>query len=296
MNPWLHAFRLRTLPLAVSSIVVGSALGYFYDGFRPWVMVAALLTAVLLQILSNLANDLGDHEHGTDNADRIGPERAVQSGAITPALMKRAVFICGGLSFASGLWLIFTAFGFTLTTLVFLLIGIAAIAAAVRYTYGKNPYGYAGYGDVAVFVFFGLVGVLGTAYAHMGTFEPMLLLPAIAFGLLSAAVLNVNNMRDIKNDAAMGKRTLVVRIGLLQAKMYQWAICCTAFAALSTFSLIEDVMPWWAFILAAIFGVTVAILVKLFKSRPSEMDPYLKRLALLTFGTALTFSASLWLS
>ncbi|HMC97643.1 MAG TPA: 1,4-dihydroxy-2-naphthoate octaprenyltransferase, partial [Flavobacteriales bacterium] len=213
MNPWLQAFRLRTLPLAVSSIVVGSALGYFYGAFHPLVMVAALLTAVLLQILSNLANDLGDHEHGTDNDQRVGPERAVQSGAISPAAMKRAMVLCGVLAFASGLWLIFTAFGFTFTTLVFLLIGLAAIGAAVKYTYGKNPYGYAGYGDIAVFVFFGIVGVMGTEYAHTRSFEPMLLLPATTFGLLSAAVLNVNNMRDIKNDARMGKRTLVVRIG-----------------------------------------------------------------------------------
>ena len=296
MNPWLQAFRLRTLPLAVSSIVVGSALGYFYGAFHPLVMVAALLTAVLLQILSNLANDLGDHEHGTDNDQRVGPERAVQSGAISPAAMKRAMVLCGVLAFASGLWLIFTAFGFTFTTLVFLLIGLAAIGAAVKYTYGKNPYGYAGYGDIAVFVFFGIVGVMGTEYAHTRSFEPMLLLPATTFGLLSAAVLNVNNMRDIKNDARMGKRTLVVRIGLQQAKIYQLVICGVAFASLTVFSLVEEVMPWWVMLLALLISAAAAILAKLYKSRSSRMDPYLKRLALLTFITALTFSASLWLS
>ena len=296
MNPWLQAFRLRTLPLAVSSIVVGSALGYFYGAFRPWVMVAALLTAVLLQVLSNLANDLGDHEHGTDNAHRVGPERAVQSGAIPPAAMKRAMMLCGALTFASGLWLIMVAFGLTLTSVVFLLIGLCAIGAAIKYTYGKNPYGYAGFGDVAVFVFFGLVGVVGTAYAHTGSFEPFLLLPATTFGLLSAAVLNVNNMRDIKNDARMGKRTLVVRIGLQHAKVYQLVICGSAFASLTVFSLIEAVIPWWAIVLAVLMCATAAVLAKLHKSRSSRMDPYLKRLALLTFITALTFSASLWLS
>ncbi|MEO8590462.1 MAG: 1,4-dihydroxy-2-naphthoate octaprenyltransferase [Flavobacteriales bacterium] len=293
---WVQAFRLRTLPLAVSSIIVGSALGYFYGAFHPWVMVAALLTAVLLQILSNLANDLGDHQHGTDNDQRIGPDRAVQSGAISPTAMKRAMVLCGVLAFCSGLWLILTAFGHTLTTVLFLLIGLAAIGAAVKYTYGRNPYGYAGYGDIAVFVFFGLVGVIGTAYSHTLSFHPMELLPATTFGLLSAAVLNVNNMRDIKNDARMGKRTLVVRIGLEQAKVYQLVICGVAFTSLTVFSLVEDVMPWWAMVLALLISAAAAILAKLHRSRSSRMDPYLKRLALLTFITAITFSASLWLS
>lgn len=296
MKAWLQAFRLRTLPLAVSSIVVGSALGYFYGHFQPLVMVAALLTAVLLQVLSNLSNDLGDHEHGTDNEQRVGPMRAVQSGAIPPKTMKRAMLICGTLAFLSGLWLIVLAFGFTLQTLIFLLIGLAAIGAAVKYTYGKNPYGYAGYGDIAVFVFFGLVGVIGTTFAHTRNFEPLVILPAITFGLLSAAVLNVNNMRDIDNDARMGKRTLVVRIGLKQAKLYQWVICCLAFIVLATFSIYEEVMPWWLIVLTALFWIMVWLLRRLYNSRSSRMDPYLKRIALLTFITALTFSASLWLS
>ncbi|MDX9751254.1 MAG: 1,4-dihydroxy-2-naphthoate octaprenyltransferase, partial [Flavobacteriales bacterium] len=163
MKHWLHAFRLRTLPLAASSIIVGSALALLaervnYNGapqFRTAVLVLALLTAVLLQVLSNLANDLGDHQHGTDNAGRVGPQRAVQSGAIAPAQMKRAILICGLLALVSGCALIVVALGFSLTTLAFLLVGLLAIGAAVKYTFGSNPYGYAGLGDVSVFLFFG---------------------------------------------------------------------------------------------------------------------------------------------
>ncbi|TXI79087.1 MAG: 1,4-dihydroxy-2-naphthoate octaprenyltransferase, partial [Flavobacteriales bacterium] len=173
MKHWLHAFRLRTLPLAVSSIIVGSALAYIVDGevmgspgFRRSVLFLALLTAVLLQILSNLANDLGDHQHGTDNNERVGPQRAVQSGIITPAQMKRAMLICGTLAFLSGCALIVIALGLSLRTLAFLLIGLLAIGAAVKYTFGKNPYGYAGLGDISVFLFFGIVGVCGTFYLH----------------------------------------------------------------------------------------------------------------------------------
>ena len=167
MKHWLQAFRLRTLPLAVSSIIVGSALAAIVDpsvmghpGFRGGVFALALTTAILLQVLSNLANDLGDHQHGTDNADRVGPQRSVQSGAITPTQMRRGMFICGLLALISGCALITLALGFTLSTLLFLLLGLLAIGAAVRYTFGSNPYGYAGLGDMSVFLFFGFLSAM----------------------------------------------------------------------------------------------------------------------------------------
>ncbi len=308
MKPWLHAFRLRTLPLAVSSIIVGSALARFADNwrysgpssFRPMVLVLALITAVLLQILSNLANDLGDHQHGTDNKDRVGPPRAVQSGAISPIAMKRAMIICGLLAFISGCALITIALGFSITTLVFLAFGLAAIGAAVKYTFGKNPYGYAGLGDVSVFLFFGIVGVCGTFYLHSSGFHWATLIPAAAFGLLSAGVLNVNNMRDIVNDAAGGKRTLVVRMGSASAKIYHTFLVVTGIACLIAFAGLFYgffVRSWclWLFLLA-LPGFVIHLKRVLTNTEPRLLDPQLKTLAMTTFLTAILFSLGLILA
>lgn len=304
MKHWLQAFRLRTLPLAVSSIVVGSALGYFADiwrysgpsSFKPAVLLLALITAVLLQILSNLANDLGDHEQGTDNADRVGPQRAVQSGMITPAQMKRAMVICGLLAFISGIVLITVALGFTMKTWIFLALGLLAIGAAVKYTFGKNPYGYGGLGDISVFLFFGIVGVAGTFYLHSGGLHWAVLLPATAFGMLSTGVLNVNNMRDIANDAASGKRTLVVRIGSRYAKLYQTGLIVIGLCCLICFSAFIDWSFYqWLFLLAAP-GFIIHLKKVWTTIEPRDLDPQLKVLAMGTFLTALLFSLGLILA
>jgi len=297
MKHWLHAFRLRTLPLAVSSIIVGSALAYIVDGevmgspgFRRSVLFLALLTAVLLQILSNLANDLGDHQHGTDNNERVGPQRAVQSGIITPAQMKRAMLICGTLAFLSGCALIVIALGLSLRTLAFLLIGLLAIGAAVKYTFGKNPYGYAGLGDISVFLFFGIVGVCGTFYLHTTQFAMPVLLPAIGIGLLSTGVLNVNNMRDIMNDEASGKRTLVVRMGPSNARIYHTLLIIGGMLGLVGFALMAD-LGWtmWLFLLTS--PVFLMHLYRVWSTpEPRALDPQLKVLALTTFFTALLFA------
>ena len=302
MKHWLHAFRLRTLPLAVSSIIVGSALAIPYSRisatitFQVEVLVLALLTATLLQVLSNLANDLGDHLHGTDNVDRVGPQRAVQSGAISPAMMKRAMVICGTMAFVSGILLITYALGLRSMTLAFLLLGLTAIGAAVKYTFGRNPYGYAGLGDVSVFLFFGLVGVMGTHYLHARYVEWSHLLPAIAFGMLSTGVLNVNNMRDIQNDAASGKRTLVVRMGSANARIYHTVLVLGGLSCLIAFALM-GAQGWvsWLFLLT-----TPVFLIHLKRvwstSEPRDLDPQLKVLAMGTFLTALLFSLGLILA
>lgn len=296
MKPWLHAFRLRTLPLALSGILVGSALAAYKHHFRWEVLLLALITAVLLQVLSNLANDLGDHEHGTDNVERVGPQRAVQSGAISPAAMKRAMIVCGLFALVAGVALIVSAFGMTVRTLVFLGIGLLAIAAAVKYTYGKAPYGYAGLGDASVLLFFGIVGVCGTFYLHTSTLPWPILLPAIAFGLLAAGVLNTNNMRDRVNDAASGKRTVVVRLGAERAKNYHTALLVTAFLALVVFVAGSTHGPWaWLFMLGFIPIFVHAVRVQA-NTDPGRLDPELKRLALGTLLTAVTFSVGLWLS
>jgi 1,4-dihydroxy-2-naphthoate polyprenyltransferase len=290
MKHWISAFRLRTLPLAVSSILVGSALAHYHGVFQWPVFVLALLTAVLLQILSNLANDLGDHQHGTDNAQRIGPQRAVQSGAISPAAMKRAMILCGVLAFASGCALIVVAFGLSITTLVFLLLGLAAIAAAVKYTFGKNPYGYAGLGDLSVFVFFGLVGVGGTYFAHARVL-PLTVLPgAIAFGMLSTAVLNLNNMRDIENDARSGKRTLAVRLGRSNARVYHYVLLAIggAGALIVAFTHLRPAKAYSMLVWIAVLLLPHAYRVWR-SSDPVQLDPELKRLAIGTFILAIFF-------
>lgn len=303
MKHWLQAFRLRTLPLAVSSILVGSALAYvaeafnYHDNpkFRAPVIVLALITAVLLQILSNLANDLGDHQHGTDNADRVGPERAVQSGAISSPQMKRAMVICGILAFLSGCTLITVALGFTLKTVLFLLLGLLAIGAAVKYTYGRNPYGYAGLGDISVLLFFGIVGVCGTFYLHTREFTPWLLLPASAFGLLSTGVLNLNNMRDIHNDAASGKRTLVVRMGAVNAKVYHTFLVLGGLGALVALAILLQHWQTWLFVLV-VPGFIIHLRRVWSTPEPRALDPQLKVLAMGTFLTALLFSLGLILA
>lgn len=296
MKHWISAFRLRTLPLAVSSILVGSALAHYHGVFQWPVFVLALLTAVLLQILSNLANDLGDHQHGTDNAQRIGPQRAVQSGAISPAAMKRAMILCGVLAFASGCALIVVAFGLSITTLVFLLLGLAAIAAAVKYTFGKNPYGYAGLGDLSVFVFFGLVGVCGTYYLQTGRLQPSILWPSVSLGALAVGVLNLNNMRDIENDARFGKRTLPVRRGLGWASTYHFMLLILSVIGLMNFT-VDDKRSAWQYLFLLIVPVLYFQAVRIKKNTsPRNLDPELRKLALSTFFLSLLFSLGLILA
>ena len=302
MKHWLSAFRLRTLPLAVSSILVGSALAFENSrlvSYGPdWRAVTglALLTAILLQVLSNLANDLGDHQHGTDNKDRVGPQRAVQSGAISPAAMKRAMIICGALALISGCTLITVALGFSITTLVFLAIGLFAIGAAVKYTFGRNPYGYAGLGDLSVFLFFGIVGVCGTFYLHAGSLNDSVILPSVCIGMLSVGVLNLNNMRDIENDRRWGKRTIPVRIGPERARTYHFRLIIGGVGAMVA-ALMDNYHEFFQLIMIL---PLVALLVDAWKVEnirsAKDLDPYLKRLALGTFLTAILFSLGLILA
>jgi 1,4-dihydroxy-2-naphthoate octaprenyltransferase len=209
--------------------------------------------------------------------------------------MKRAMLLCGVLAFGSGVALIISALGLRVTTLVFLLLGLLAIGAAVKYTFGRNPYGYAGLGDVSVFLFFGIVGVMGTHYLHTRTIDWMHLLPAAGFGLLSAGVLNVNNMRDIRNDKASGKITLAVRLGPDAAKSYHGLLIIGGLTCLMLFTALNfRGMPQWGFL------VTTSVLashlrVVLRNHDPAALDPELKRLALATFATAIAFAVGLWL-
>ncbi len=254
IKAWLSAFRLRTLPLAFSSIITGTALAYYHESFNALIFVLALLTTLFLQVLSNLANDFGDSEHGADNDNRIGPERAVQNGSITKKQMKTAIGLCALFSLCSGIALIIegTKQINLKWFLFFLALGIASIVAAIKYTAGKNPYGYKGLGDVFVFIFFGLVGVVGTFVLQLQFINKSLLFeslfPAVAIGCFSAAVLNLNNMRDHQNDQNAGKITLAIRLGFKGSKIYHGLLIITGcisiyiFGYLSHFGLSDFVL------------------------------------------------------
>lgn len=294
---WIEAFRLRTLPLALSSAVLGSFLAYADGQFNPIVFLLAISTTVLLQILSNLANDFGDSMHGTDNKNRLGPVRTVQSGKISKAEMKILIVVFIILSFFSGGLLIFKGIKSANIGLIilFFILGITSIAAAIKYTVGKNPYGYSGFGDLFVFIFFGLVGVCGTYFLHTNQFHFMQLLPAASIGFLSAGVLNLNNMRDIENDAASGKRTLVVRIGSAKAKLYH-----TALIVLSLVLSVIYVIETWQSVYQLMFLLSVFPLgfhlYEVFKNHvPQKLNNQLKVLALTTFFFSVTYSLGIFL-
>ena len=222
IKAWIKALRIRTLPLAVSGIVVGNAVAFYYGAFDALIFKLSLYTALLLQILSNLANDYGDFQKGTDNDNRVGPQRALQSGLIDPKDMKTAMIIIGFFSFICGIWLVYLGLSDAnpMAGLFFLGIGIICIVAAIFYTVGKNAYGYKGLGDIMVFLFFGITAVGGSFYLQYKEILWQVLLPAGAIGFFSAGVLNMNNMRDIVNDEACGKITIPVRLGFAKSKIY----------------------------------------------------------------------------
>jgi 1,4-dihydroxy-2-naphthoate octaprenyltransferase len=291
---WLEALRLRTLPLALASTGMGNFLAAGYGIFQWKTCVFTLLTAVLLQILSNLANDYGDYKSGADNANRIGPQRGLQSGAITITKMRNTIIFVALLTLISGCILLYLSIGISIGFLVFFILGLLCIVAAIKYTIGKNPYGYSGLGDVAVFVFFGIIGVGGTFYLHAHYFRPDILLPACTLGFLSAGVLNVNNMRDINNDAASGKNTIVVRMGLSKAKIYHVVLIVLGIGSLKLFTLLNETSLWqWLFLIA-----TPLFLIHLFnviRSNSEGMDKYLKQLAISTLLLVLCFGISICL-
>ena len=222
---WLQAARLRTLPLACAAVLLGSGLAADAGRFRSSVFVLCLLTAIGLQILSNLANDYGDAVSGADNEERVGPQRTVVSGLITKEQMQRAMLLVAGITIVCGLSLLWTAFsGDWLAILTFVGFGALSLIAAVTYTVGSRPYGYRGLGDLSVFLFFGLLGVMGTYYLFTHQLDLMLILPAAGCGFLATAVLNINNIRDMDTDIATGKRTFAARIGRKRARLYHWVL------------------------------------------------------------------------
>lgn len=287
---WLSAARPRTLPLALSSIWLGSFLAAFYGDFSWGVVIWASITTIFLQILSNLANDYGDSIHGADSAHRQGPQRAVQAGLITARAMRTGMIVSGLLSLVSGIYLLYTSVGFVREVFFFFFgLGLLAIAAAVTYTSGSRPYGYAGLGDISVFIFFGLVGVLGTFYLHAEWLRWELVLPAVASGLFSTAVLNLNNIRDISSDKLAGKLSIPVRIGLQRAVQYHAFLLAGGVLAAIAFALLEYQSPWqFLFLLSTPLFLKNLRAVQQYKEA-AALDPYLKQMALSTLLFVLLF-------
>lgn len=289
---WLHAVRLRTLPLALASIFAGSFLAAWKDSFRWEILLLASFTTIFLQILSNLSNDYGDTVHGADSEERQGPVRAVQSGLISLAEMKRAMYLFGFLSLISGLLLLYFALQHWTLFAVFLGLGLAAIWASISYTSGKKPYGYAGLGDISVFIFFGLLGVLGTFFLHTLSFEPITLLIGISIGLFSTAVLNINNIRDIESDKKAGKKSIPVRIGRKAAVRYNWVLLSGGYFCLISFAIISNEILSLAATLAWPLMLNVGFGVQNAKSSVLT-DPYLKKMALSTLLWVILFGIGL---
>jgi 1,4-dihydroxy-2-naphthoate octaprenyltransferase len=248
---------------------------------------------MLLQVLSNLANDYGDFKNGADNQNRIGPSRAVQSGLISPSAMRKAVIYLSIAAFFSGIGLLVSARNIITQQHFFMLIGlgIVAIAAALFYTAGKRPYGYAGLGDISVFLFFGLLGVIGNFFLQVGFLRLNIFLPAFAFGAFSVMVLNLNNMRDIQNDANAGKKTIPVRIGAVKAKIYHMGLFVVATVALIIYS-IESYRFSYVWVWPLISLIFVPDLIKIARiSEPALFDPFLKKTAIKTFLLSLVIFA-----
>lgn len=304
MKHWIEAARLRTLPLSVSGIIVGSIYALAHptadiltptEVFNWKIFGFAILTTLGLQVLSNFANDYGDGVKGTDNANRVGPMRAIQSGVITPAQMKRAIIITSLLTLLSAMLLIYYAFADTnlFYSLFFLILGIVAIASAIRYTVGSSAYGYKGFGDIFVFVFFGLVSTLGVNFLYSQELDFELFLPAAAIGLLSVGVLNLNNMRDEDSDKAVGKNTLVVKMGAANAKKYHFALVITAMLLVLIFAIISDFQIDQYLFLLAYFPLTKH-LINVYKNQEKRaLDPELKKLALSTFALSILLALSM---
>ncbi|MET0760524.1 MAG: 1,4-dihydroxy-2-naphthoate octaprenyltransferase [Flavobacterium sp.] len=295
MKHWIEAARLRTLPLSVSGIILGSFYAMSQAMFNWKIVIFALTTTLGLQILSNFANDYGDGIKGTDNEDRVGPKRAIQSGTITPQAMKQAMIITSVLTLLSAVLLIYFSFKeqYLLYSFIFLFLGILAIASAIRYTVGKSAYGYNGYGDVFVFVFFGLVSTLGIYFMFSKQIDWLLVLPATAIGFLSVGVLNLNNMRDEASDKKAGKNTIVVKIGGAKAKIYHYFLVVSAMILVLVFAFLMD-FHFDQYIFVVAYFPLMSHLITVYKNKvPKALDPELKKLAISTF--LLSFLLSLCL-
>jgi len=286
MKNWLSAARPRTLPLSLSSILMGSFLAASVGQFNWLIFAFCCLTTIALQVLSNFANDYGDTQNGADLAGRVGPQRAVQSGAITPKQMLNGIIVLAIVCLIFGISLLYFAFKDASTDefLGFLGLGLLCMLAAYTYTAGKKPYGYAGLGDISVLIFFGLVGVLGSNYLYTKTFDWLNLLPALSCGFFATGVLNINNIRDIESDTRAGKKTIPARLGRETAIRYHWFLLIAGMASILLFSVLKEqyiIVYVLCFPLFFINGIKV--------SKLPNPDPMLKQMSLSTLAFVLLF-------
>ena len=291
LKAWVSAARLRTLPLSISGIITAAAAAAHIDQYTSIIFWLAIATTLGFQVLSNFANDYGDGVKGTDNDDRVGPARALQSGLLTERELKRGMIFTAIITLLLASMLIFVAFGnnnFVLSLLFFNL-GIAAIIAAVKYTVGKSAYGYRAMGDVFVFIFFGLVGVLGCYFLFTETVTDYILLPAITIGLLSVAVLNLNNMRDRLTDVKVNKNTLAVILGESKVKSYHTALILGGFTSAVVYFFLQS-KGLYSFLPLIAFIPLFMNIIKVYKTDiPKNLDPELKKVALSTFLFSILF-------
>ena len=305
MTNWIQAARLRTLPLSISGIIIGSftARWRLLSEGNKWdwqIFALAMLVTILYQILSNFANDYGDGIKGTDRLRTKNAEiRMVASGKISAQKMKSAVIITAGLSLLATITLLYKAFipNYLPEFLVFLGLGILCIFAAIGYTIGKNSYGYMGLGDVMVFIFFGIVSVGGSYFLFTKTWSWDILLPASAVGMLSTAVLNLNNMRDMESDRLSGKKTFALKIGFRNAMIYQIVLMQLPLIFILIFLMMNNLHTkkgYYPFIVMIMFFPMTALRRKIMQTKdPKELDPFLKQTAIITLAIAILLACGL---
>ena len=294
---WVQAARLRTLPLSVSGIIMGNALALNHNDFSFIIFLLSILTAIAFQIVSNFANDYGDGIKGTDNEERIGPKRVLQQGLLTLENLKRGILVSVVVSIILSITLIYESLGVDklLFSVLFILLAIGAVAAAIKYTVGTNPYGYSGLGDLFVFIFFGWVSVIGSYFLQINSIDLSIVLFATSVGLLSVAVLNLNNMRDIENDLNSSKITLAVRLGGYKAKVYHFFLI--SIAIILFFIGIGEQPLLIKTIYTLVFVPLFLHLYRVFNVKePKQFDPELKKLALTIFFISIVFFVTSYLN
>ena len=288
VRAYITSFRLRTLPLSLSGVLLGSLLAASDGYFKTTTFVWAMLTTVALQILSNLANEVGDLTKGTDNEHRLGPIRSAQSGALSMREMVQAMIVFGVIAIITGSLLIYEAFRDLLNwkSISLFIAGGASIVAAVKYTVGKSAYGYRGLGDLFVFIFFGLVSVMGSYFAMSGVLPWICVLPAAAIGFLSSGVLNMNNIRDIENDSVCGKSTIPVILGIRGAKIYHFVITLLAVICLVLYSVLHPA-GWTGYLFLLTLPLLAMHLKSVYRGEGRALDSQLKFLSITTLLIAL---------
>jgi 1,4-dihydroxy-2-naphthoate polyprenyltransferase len=292
---WIHAFRLHTLPLAASGILLGNFIAIGYQSFHWGIFLLSLLTAILLQILSNLANDFGDTKHGVDNPDRVGPDRIMQSGKVSIGGMKNMLRIFIAMCLLSGLLLLIVSLpviGWT-GFIVLLLTGIASIWASYNYTASEKPYGYKGWGDLFVFIFFGLVCVFGAFYLQTGSFNPLVIIAASGIGFYSAAVLNINNLRDIETDIKTGKNSIPVILGKNGGRLYHLLLILLGSFSFLIFGWFFFVHPLQYIFLTPILAILINSLDVYKDISPQKMTTNLKKMSVFTLLLVISIGLSL---